>query len=166
MALTTPQISATQSIAYNNLITLNDTSIGSDGTLTSRKIYIRLADGTYLANGTVWPYADASVVLNILTQSTAPEITIEWLAGSTVVYTYTNTFDFNLYDYVFALGLLSDQTGEPGVIQDTNYYNNFMKFIVNLVNSENAILYGGDIFSAQGALNVNQNMILNESKYF
>jgi hypothetical protein len=166
MPLTTPQISATQSIAYPNLITLTDDSIGSDGTLTNRKISIRLADGTYLANGLDWPYADAQIVLDILTQSTAPEITITWLAGSTVVYTFTDTFDFNLYDYIFALGLLSDQTGDPGVIQDSNYYSNFMKFIVNLVNSENAILYGGDIYSAQGQLNLNQQMILNESKYF
>lgn len=166
MPLTTPHISATQSIAYPELITLTDDSTGTDLGLTGRKIYIRLADGTYLANGTDWAIGDAQIILDILTQSTAPEITVQWLTGAAVTYTYTNTFDFNLYDYVFALGLLSDQTGEPGVIQDTNYYNNFMKFIVNLVNSENAILYGGDIYSAQGALNVNQNMILNESKYF
>lgn len=168
-------ISATQSIAYPNLITLTDSSTGSDGTITIRRVYIRTSTGTYLTDGQVessspsyteWPYADATIQLDVLTEASSVEITVQWLAGSTVVYTYTDTFCFDLQDYVFALGILSNQTGSPGVLQDTNYYNNFMQFIVNLFCAETAITKADDIYSSQGSLNRNQLMMNNENFYF
>jgi hypothetical protein len=165
MALT-PSISGSQSIAYPNLVTFTDTSTGTDLTITNRKIYVTDADGTELADGIDWSYANASTQLDLLTQSTSPAVRVDWLAGSTVVYTYSTTFCFNLYDYVFALGLLSDLTGAPQTLQDANYYSNFMQFIVNLFNSESAITYAGDIYSSQNALNLNQNLINNEAFYF
>jgi len=104
--------------------------------------------------------------MNVLTQSTAPTIRVQWCAGAVVVDTYTDTFCFDLYDYVFALGLLSNQTGNPSIIQDANYYSNFTQFIVNLFNAESAIEFGGDVYSAQSALDRNQNLINNDSLYF
>jgi hypothetical protein len=169
--------SATQSIAYNNLITLLDTSTGSDGTVTSRRIFIRTASNQYLyptqhqsSSPTYieWPISDGgSITLDVLTESTSPEITIQWLTGAgTVVYTKTDTFCFDLQDYVFALGILSNQTSSPGVLQDQSYYSNFLQLIVNLFNAENAVVYGGDIWSSQGALNRNQVFIQNSSYFY
>lgn len=172
MALSDPNFTATQSLAYNNLITLSDTSIGIDLTLTNRRVYILTATGSYLVpSGTTtnyfdWSYANSQIQVDVLTQSTAPQITVEWYAGSTLMYTKTITFDFDLGDYVFMLGILASQTSSPGVLQDSNYYNSSIQFIVNLFNSENAIEYGDDIWSAQGALNANQKLIENESFYF
>ena len=174
MALTV-SVSATQSIAYNNLVTLTDTSTGSDGTITNRRVYFRTSQDTYLtepqgvsttSSYIDWPYADGSQVFDILTESSALEVTIQWLAGNTVVYTLTDTFVFDLQDYVFALGILSAQTSAPGVLQDTSYYNSFLQFVVNLFNAESAITYGDDIYSSQGALNRNQVFIQNENYYF
>lgn len=169
-------ISATQSIAYNNLVTLTDTSTGSDGTITNRRVFFRTATDQYLyepqlssASSTYvdWPYADASQQFDILTESSALEITVQWLNGSNVVvYTYTDTFCFDLQDYVFALGVLADQTSSPGVLQDLNYYNSFMQLVVNIFNAESSITYGDDIYSSQGALNRNQIFIQNEANYF
>jgi len=170
-----PLISATQSIGYNNLITLSDVSTGTDLTITSRRVYIRTAANQYLTEiqqssstpaYTTWSYADATIPLNVLTEATSPEITVEWYAGATLVYTFTDTFTFALQNYVFALGKLADQTSSPGVLQDLNYYNTFIQFIVNLFNAENAIDPGEDIYSSQGALNRNQLFIDNESLYF
>jgi hypothetical protein len=174
MALTV-SISASQSIAYNNLITLTDTSTGTDGTITNRRVYFRTASNQYLyepqassASPTYidWSYADASQQFDILTESSALEITVQWLAGSTVVYTLTDTFCFDLQDYVFALGILAAQTSSPGVLQDVPYYQSFLQLVVNIFNAESAITYGDDIYSAQGALNRNQVFINNESYYF
>lgn len=168
----TPNFSATQSIAYNNLITLTDDSTGVDGTITNRRVYIQTATGSYLVqSGTAtnyenWDYSDVQIQLDVLTMSTAPEITVEWYAGAVLTYTKTITFDFDLGDYVFMLGILASQTSSPGVLQDNNYYQNSIQFIVNLFNSENAITIGDDIYSAQGALNQNQQMINNEAFYF
>jgi len=174
MALTV-SITASQSIAYNNLVTLNDTSSGSDGSITNRRVYFRTATNQYLYEPQLssatptyidWPYADASQQFDILTESSALEITVQWLAGSTVVYTLTDTFCFDLQDYVFALGVLADQTSSPGVLQDAPYYTSFLQLVVNIFNAESAITYGDDIYSSQGALNRNQIFIQNEANYF
>ncbi len=175
MPLTNPLVSATQSIAYNNLITLQDDSSGSDVTLTTRRVYIRTATNQYLTNGqgvsstpayTEWAYGDATILLDILMEATSPEITVQWFAGSTQMYEFTDTFCFDLEQYVFALGLLADQTSSPGVIQDTSYYGNFGQFIVNLFCAEAAIDPGEDIYSSQNALNKNTLFIQKEAFYF
>lgn len=171
-----PHISATQSLAYNNLITLIDDSSGSDGSLTNRRVYIRTATNKWLTDGQVvsstiaytnWAYGDATIQLDVLMESTSPEITVEWYAGASLVTAFTDTFDFNLGDYVFQLGLLASQTSSGGrVLQDANYYSNMLQFIVNMANSEVAISVGDDIYSAQNALNINQNFISNENDFF
>lgn len=162
----TPLITASQSIAYPNLVTFVDASSGSDGTITNRKIWVTTADGTVLANGVDWPYADLSLQLDLLTTSTSPTVTVIWYAGATATYTYTTTFCFDIENYTFMLGVLASLTSAPKTIQDAFFYGNSIQFIVNLWNAENAIEQGGDIFSSQNALNLNQNLINNSSNYF
>ena len=170
----TPNFSASESLASNNEITLNDTSVGTDLTITTRRVYIRLANGNWLTEAgestTIayedWDYADSSIVLDVLTQSTACTITVEWYAGSTLTYTKTITWCFNLYDYLAALQILQGNTSSPSQVQDTNFYSNLMQFIVNLFNEENAITYGDDIYSSQNAMNQNNFMIVNEGDFF
>jgi hypothetical protein len=169
-----PNFSATESLADPNEITLTDTSTGSDGTITTRRVYIQLANGNWLTEAgestTVayesWAYADTSIVLDVLTKSTACTITVEWYAGAVLTYSVTEEFVFNIYDYLFALETLQGVTSEPDLIQDTGFYSNFIKLIVDIFNSENAITYGGDIYSSQEALNRNNLMIENEAYYF
>lgn len=171
MALT-PNFTSQESLASNNLVTFTDTSTGSDGTITTRQIYIQLADGTYLVPaGTStsyisWAYSNSSITVDILSQSTAASVTVKWLAGSSVVYTKTIVMCWDLYDYMFDLQLMANQTADPSIIQDTNYYSNWFRFLTNTWNAENAITAGSDIYSAQNLLNKNTYMIQNESKYF
>ena len=165
---------ATESLANNNEITLNDTSTGSDGTITTRRVYIQLANGNWLTEAgesttsayEEWDYADSSIVLDVLTESTACTITVQWLAGSTVVYTVTEEYCFNLYDYLFMLQVLQGNTSSPNQIQDTAFYTHSIQFMVNLFNEENAITYAGDTYSSQNAMNQNNLMITNEGFYF
>jgi hypothetical protein len=175
MPLTTVLITATQSIAYPNLITLTNASVGTDATLTSLRVFIRNSQSQYLyptqqatttPTYTVWSYADGTFEMDVLTEATSPEITVQFMAGTTVVYTFTDTFCFDLQDYVFGLGVLAAQTSSPGVLQDTTYYSNFTQFIVNLFCGETAITKADDIYSSQNALNRNQLMMNNESYYF
>ena len=165
MALT-PLITATQSIAYPSQVTFVDASGGSDGTITNRKIWVTAADDTVLADGVDWAYASSSKVLDILTTSTSPTVTVIWYAGATVTYTYTTTFCFDIENYTFMLGILAALTSAPKTIQDTFFYGNSIQFIVNLWNAENAIEQGGDIWSSQNSLNLNQTLINNSSLYF
>ncbi len=168
----TANFSSSESLPSPNLVTFLDTSVGTDLTITTRHIYIQLADGTYLVqagtttNYEIWDYVNLSITLNILTQSQAANVTVIWLNGSTPVYTKTILMEWNLYDYLFLFGLLSTQTSNPSIIADTNYYDNFLKMIVNLFNAEKAIELMDDIYSGQGALDRNQFLIQNQSLFF
>lgn len=171
MALT-PNFSSAESIASNNLVTFTDTSVGSDGNIDGRRIYCLLADGTYLVpSGTTtdyieWNYADSSITVDLLTQSTVSEVTVKWMDGTSVLYTKTILTEWNLYDYLFALELLQSQTATPNIIQDNSYYSNYFMFLTNLWNSENAVTYGDDLYSAASALSKNQYLIDNQNKFF
>lgn len=176
MPLTTPDFSSTQSLASPNLITFNDTSIGSDGTITVRKIEIRLANGNWLTTAgesttqafQTWNYSDTSIQLNLLSRSTTASVTVGWYVGAATVplYTKTEVMEWDLQDFLFLFELLQTQTSDPNILQDADYYSNFIKMIVNLFNSENATDPMDDLYSSQGALDKNYYMIQNESIFF
>ena len=169
-----PNFSTSESLSTLENVTFLDTSTGSDVGLTSRRISVLLANGNYLTAAgesttiayITWPIADLSLVVDLLTSSTTARVTVDWLTGSTVTYTKTLLQEWDLYDYVFAFQQGSNMTANPGIIQDQNYYSNFFAFITNIWNSENAVEVGDDLYSSQGALDVNQNMINNSSLYF
>lgn len=169
-----PSFSVSESLANPNELTFVDTSTGSDGTIVNRRIYFKLANGNWLTeNGqsttgvyTNWPYSDNSIILSLLQQSTAADITVEWWDNSTAVYSVSNTFCFNIYDYLFGLQLLQGNTSSPNQVQDSAYYSNLMQFIVNIFNEESAIDPGEDIFSSQGAMTRNLLFINNETFSF
>lgn len=166
--------SSSESISTLANVRFLDISTGSDSGLTQRRIFCRLSNGNYLTTSgesstsayEVWPIADTSITLALLSQSTTSSVTVQWLTGSTVTYTKTHIQIWDLYDYIFGFGLIQNQTASPGIIQDQNYYSNFFKFITNIWNAETAVTYGDDLYSSQGALNVNQNMINNTQLYF
>lgn len=174
MPLTTPNFTAVEGLYLLDRVTFTDTSVGSDAGLTSRRITIRLANGNWLTTAgqsttevyETWAIGDVATTLSLLRQSTTANVTIDWMTGSTVTYTKTTLTEWDLYDYVFAYGQLSNQTASPKIIQDQNYYSNFFAFITNIWNSENAVLVGDDLYSSQEALDVNQEMITNENDYF
>lgn len=175
MPLTLASFSVTESLANNDVITLTDTSTGSDNSITVRTIEIKLANGNWLdENGDqsttqvfiTWIYADTSIILDVLRNSTACTITVRWFAGSTEVYISDDDFCFNLYDYLFGLQVLQGNTSGPDQITDTSYYSDMIQFIVNLFNEEIAINPGVDIYSSQGAMNRNLWMIQHENLFF
>ncbi|HXU25765.1 MAG TPA: hypothetical protein VN698_00930 [Bacteroidia bacterium] len=173
MALT-PNFTSTEDLYSNNLVTFNDTSTGSDGTITVRHISILLADGSYLVpagtstNYIIWDYANSSILLNLLTKSTSATVKVEWFADPTqaAVYTLTQYMIWDLYDYVFLFGLLGSQTSKPIVVDDIGYWPNSWYMCTNLFQAEQAIVKMNDTYSSQGALDRNQDLIDNQSKFF
>lgn len=169
-----PNFSSSESLSSPNLVTFTDTSTGSDGTLTTRRIYIRLANGNWLTTAgestteayETWSYSNPTIQLDLLTQSTAANVTVNWYAGSTLTYTKTRLMLWDLYDYLFAFELIQSQTATPNIINDTNYYSNFFQLITNIWSAEAAVTYGDDLYSSQSALNSNQNLINNQQLYF
>lgn len=174
MPITNASFSVTESLAYPQQITLTDTSTGSDAGLTSRRITILLANGNWLTEDgeseteayTTWPIGDTSITLDILEQSTAADITVGWYTNSTRTYVAQDEFCFNLFDYITGLQLLQGNTSAPDQVTDTTFYMNMIQYIVNIFNEENAIEYGADIYSSQGAMNRNNLFITNQAFYF
>lgn len=172
MPLTTVLYTATQSLAYPTIINLVDTSVGTDNTLTSRRVYATLADGTYLVpSGTTnqystWPIADNAISLNILPRDSAVSILVQWMNGNTVVYSKTILWDFDLATYLFAYQLTQTQTSSPDIVQDVNYFANKVQLMVNLSDSEIAVSLAGDIYSAQSSLGRAYLMVQNQNDLF
>lgn len=174
MPLTTPNFSTSESLASNDLVTFTDTSVGSDVSLTSRKIFVRLANGNWLTTAgqsttsasETWPIADASIQLSLLTSSTTANVTVQWLTGSTVTYTKTILCEWDLYDYVFLYGLLGAQTSSPAKTDTVGYWPNSFAMVTNLFQSEVAVEDMDDLYSSQAALDRNQYFINNENLFF
>jgi len=175
MALTTVNFSTSESLGTPSNITFTDTSQGVDNTLTIRKIYVRLANGSYLLSGGTetttrtaidWNINDVSITLTLISQSTTASVQVDWLSGSTIVYTKTALQTWDLYDYLFGLELIQSQTATPTIIQDSNYYSNFFQFITNIFCAETANTYGNDLYSSQASLNRNQYLINNSDLFF
>lgn len=170
----TANFSASQSISDTSLISFVDTSLSPDNSVTERRIIIQLANGNYLTSQgefaseqyETWDISTDNISLSILPRSESPTVTVQWMIGGNIAYTKVQAICFDLEDYVFAYGLLQNQTSLPIIIQDQSYYQNFMKYIVNLFNAENAILYGSDTFSSQCALDKNFNYQNNQNDFF
>src|SRR4051812_32015248 len=91
MALT-PNFVASQAGGTPQNLTLTDSSTGSDGAITQRRIYLVQADGTYLTpSGSTtdyiaWAYANASITISdILSNDIALSILVQWLSVTNVV---------------------------------------------------------------------------------
>ena len=131
MALT-PNFSASQNYGTPNIITLTDTSTGSDATITKRRIYLLQSNGTYLVpTGTTTNYIDwdmtntttrepLTIALNVLTQDTALSITVEWLtAVNVMVVNKSISFALNTLFVIFEYFSLNDS---PVTIIPSKYF--------------------------------------------
>jgi len=172
MALT-PNFTATQALGYPSRIVLTDTSTGSDAAIASRRVYTVDSDGDdVVENGTtttyeVWPYADSSITLDMLTQDTAADITVKWLnSAGTVLYEKTIPTAFRLYAITYYIYVIKAQSSRPKLRDHANFYQNEIRLICSLQEAYDAIYYAGDIGSAQAAMNRAKELIDNPSYFF
>ena len=168
-----PNFTASQNSGTPNLIFLTDTSTGSDGTITKRRIYLLQSDGTYLVpagtatNYIEWALVDVTTSLNVLIQDTALSITVEWLtAANVVVANKTTSFAFTAYNETFYYGLTESQVANANLTASTNWYQTKMILRVELDSAYQAISFASDIFSAQAALNRATFISTNQSYFF
>jgi hypothetical protein len=148
-------------------IALVDTSTGTDAAIADRQIFLFEVDNSLLIPATDWPYAQGSITLTPLTQDVALSISINWLdAGANILYTSSQIFAFTGYSEAFLYQLTQNQTSQPNIVVDTNYYNNKMKLREELDAAKSAISVGFDIYSAQSCLQRAIYMISNSNFFF
>lgn len=168
----TANFTTSQTYGVPNSINFVDTSTGTDGTITSRRVYMKTSANTYLVEqGTtttyeVWAYADSTITLSVLPKDYALEITVQWMAGDTVVTSKVYTLGFTLYNETFDYQLTQVLSGNPLVINDNNFFPNKSDLRVNIDGGNQAIFFATDLFSAQQCYDRATNLRLGSQYYF
>lgn len=169
----TPNFTASQFSGTPSVITLTDTSTGSDVTISKRRIFLLQANGTFLVPpGTLttyidWPLANTSIALNVLAQDSALSITVQWLTSANAVVTSkTISYAFTAYNETFYYGLTESQVANSNLSASTNWYQTKLVLRVELDSANQAITFASDIYSAQAALNRATYISTNQALFF
>lgn len=167
MALT-PNFTVASTSSPSQLV-LTDTSTGSDGAITDRKILI-YNSANNLPFGTIdWPLADTSITISPLTADLAMNIQVNWVnSGGTVLYTKSQLFVATQYAEQFYYSLTQQQaaTTNLNILNDYPYFENKSKLRMLIDSAVQAIAVGSDIFSAQFCISIYQQMLNNPNLYF
>jgi len=168
-----PNFTASQFSGTPSIITLTDTSTGSDVTIAKRRVYLLQSNGTFLVPTETttdyinWNLSDPSISLNVLSQDTALSITVQWLTSTNAIVTSkVISFAFTAYNETFYYGLTEQQVASPAIVNSTFWYQNKMILRVELDSAVQAITFASDIFSAQQALNRATYLVTNSNYYF
>jgi len=166
-----PAFSIGQYPANPSIVIAVDESVGSDGSISFRKIFVQDANGNYLVPSgtttqfTVWPLADLSISLNILTNDVAAVVTVQWCdSGGNMLYESAQTYCFPLFSKQFAYQLIQGLV--PPITLDTNYSASLANLWTSIIGAVNAVEVGGDIFASQNALNQAIYLRTNQSLFF
>jgi hypothetical protein len=169
----TQSFSVLQSPTNPAIVVLEDTSTGTNLSITSRRIYIQDYNGNYLVpdgvttDYIVWPLATNPISLNILTQDTAVNIRVNWVNSLNVeLYTLNNNYCLVEFNKQFLYYLIQLQSLTYNVIQDTNYWGNVAIFWTNIIGAINSVEIGNDIYASQVCLNRATFMQSQQSYYF
>ncbi len=161
----TVAFTATQTVGSPQNIVITDITTGSDVSAVSRRIYITNAANAYITAGptvstspayTSWALAaGSSLTLNVLSQDSAYNITLEYVdINGNVVASDIILEGFTLYNESFYYSLTQAQAQQnqppPNIIQDSNYYMNKGILRTEIDSGNQALSLGSDIKTAQG----------------
>lgn len=127
-------------------ILFTDTSTGSDGDVTQRRIYIQPSNGTFLVedgNSTdysEWPDfpTDTEIELeDILSKDYGCRVVVQWLnVGGTILYDKTKYIGFDCYNQDENYSLTQNVASNPLLMNDNNFWGN-KSLLTELIDSGN-----------------------------
>ncbi len=173
-----PAYTASQIIGSPSIIKFVDSSTGSDGSITARRIYLTdYAGNPVVPEGTttsyiLWPLADTTYLADVLLRDMAILATVQWVNtdGDMVVEVADRLQAYTMYNETFYFSLTQAQAMQnqppPMIMQDSLYYSNKGILRTEIDSATNAVEYGGDITSAQACLDRATEMTDNESNFF
>ena len=148
--------SVSSNITTPSVITLTDTSSGTDGSITGRYVYVQTHDGTYLTptgnsgNGINWTLpSGATKTIDCMDKDYALNITVFWIGGSTILYQKTILAEFNAYARTYRYKLLKAQANNPSIINNANFFNVLSNLTTYIDGANEAVTLGGDITLSQ-----------------
>lgn len=169
----TPNFSATQTVGSPSIVTITDSSTGSDVAVTQRRVYLQTSTGSFLvSSGTTteynaWSILDTSIDIDCLTKDYGLKIVVQWLNVSNVVlYDKTSYYSFTLYSEAFDYGLSQNLVANPSLSNDNNFMTN-KQLVRNFIDDgNNAVFFNSDIFLAQTFFDKIDEMIDNKQYLF
>lgn len=174
MALT-PNFSTSQTYGSPQNVTFTDTSTGSDGTITQRRIYVLTYNGTYLVeDGTTTDYevwddfpSTTTITLDLLDKDYGVLVTVQWLtSGGVVTYTKSSYIGFSLYNETFDYQLTQLLSANPMLISDDGYWQHKSDLRTFIDSGDQAISLASDTTNAQSCYDDATNLRLNSVYYF
>lgn len=151
-----PNFTAQQVVGFPSQIVLNDTSTGSDVTITARRVYLIKKDGTYLTpSGSTtdyiaWAIADASVTIDALLKDYSLVVLVQWLdINNAVVVDKSLLFGFTLYNETFDYYTTQMLTANNFLITDNDFWPNKSKLRTDIDAGNQAISLASDQGNAQ-----------------
>ena len=165
--------SVSSNITTPSVITLTDTSSGTDGSITGRYVYVQTHDGTYLTptgnsgNGINWTLpSGATINIDCMDKDYALNITVFWIGGSTILYQKTILAEFNAYARTFRAKLFKSIATNPKQLDNANFFNVYSNITTYIDGANEAVELMGDITLAQLANNKAKFYIDNPSLAF
>jgi len=173
----TPNFSTSQPPGQPSVITVTDSSTGSDGAIASRRVYLVDYEGNYIVESTnttttytPWPLVDTSIDIDCLTEDMALSVVVTWNDVNGVqLYTDTQLTGFTSFNEEFNYSLIQGlaAVGNPSyILQDNQFFQNMMKLRVFIDGGNQAVSLGGDITSAQNCYNLATVMTDAQNYYF
>jgi hypothetical protein len=164
---------ATQLLGLPETIVVTDTSTGSDGAITSRRVYITDAYNNYIVpSGTTtdyiaWDYADSSINIECLTKDYAVEILVQWLDGSNnVLYDSSALYGFTSFNEDFAYQLTGYLANNYKRTADNGFNDSASQLRLYIDSGDQAISRGGDLMGAQSCYDLATNLRTNSQYVF
>ncbi len=172
-----PNFTTSQTPGQPSVITVTDTSTGSDVAIASRRVYLVDYEGNFVVEGsntttdyTPWPLAQTSIDIDCLTEDMALSVTVTWNDINGVqLYTKTVLTGFTLFNESFYYSLTQGQAAisNPSfILQDNTYFQNKCKLRSCIDAGDQAISLGGDITSAQLCYNLATELVQNQNLFF
>jgi hypothetical protein len=165
-----PNFVASQLYSNIKTITITDTSTGSDGAITTRKIYLLKPDGNSINpvfQFAAWNVGTSTIdITNILDRDYAVAVKVDWLNGASIVYTKTILCLFKAYSELYLYQLTQFQSANNRLTNSDRFFNNKSKLRCLIDDAIQAVELANDHAGAQLCLNEAKKFTDNPTYFF
>jgi hypothetical protein len=169
----TPLFSVAQPLGEPSVITITDTSVGTDAAITQRRVYLRDAFGNnVLPEGTSteyveWDWADSSIDIDCLTKDQALLITVQWLnVSNAILYDTQDKTGCTSYNEDFSYSAIQMLTTNPNRVNDNGFLLNLGMIRIYIDAAFQALTRYGDMYTAQRCYDLATEIRLNSTYLF
>lgn len=168
-------ISTSQIYGSPSLITFNDDSTGSDGSVAARRIYLTDENGDDIVEeGITTAYnlwsgfpATTSITLDLFLRDTAFSGRVDWVdSGGTVLYTIPVLSHSPMYAKDYYIFLIKSQQSNRKLKDHANFWPNTLRLIGEIKFAYDSLNLMSDVSACQSSLDRAAELINNPANFF